>query len=117
MGDNTQVPVPTAIPLPLEFLGDFCRERGIVCLEVFGSILGAEFGPDSDIDFLFTLRPQITNDVSLMDIVDWEQELSQALGRTVELTERLGVEESRNPHSRTAILESAEVLIDLAQAA
>ncbi|NBV23342.1 MAG: hypothetical protein EBS05_15660 [Proteobacteria bacterium] len=37
----------------------FCQERGVTRLELFGSALGEEFGPDSDADLLCTVRPGI----------------------------------------------------------
>ncbi|MEO7993444.1 MAG: nucleotidyltransferase domain-containing protein [bacterium] len=106
-----------AIPLPLDLLTDFCRQHGIARLEVFGSILREDFGPESDIDFLYTFAPGAIKGVSIMDIVRWEFELGDLLGRKVDLTDRVGIEESFNPYRKQAILESAEVLLDFAQAA
>jgi len=109
--------VRTAIPLPLDLLADFCRQYGIERLEVFGSILTDEFGPNSDIDLLYTFAPGAIAGISLMDIAGWEIELSEKLGREVQLVDRVGIERSRNHIRRNGILQSAEVLLDFTQAA
>ena len=43
--------VTTQIELPMDVIADFCRRRGIARLELFGSALRDDFGPDSDLDF------------------------------------------------------------------
>ncbi len=95
----------TAIPLPLDELAQFCRRWRIARLEVFGSVLGEEFGPDSDVDFLVTWADDAR--VSLFDVVDAEGELSRLLGRPVDLVSRQGLEQSENYIRRRAILGSA----------
>jgi len=106
-----------ALPLPLDLLADFCRRHGIVRLEVFGSIIRDDFGPESDIDLMYTLAPGVIDTMSLLDLAGWELELEELLGRTVELVDRVGVEQSRNPYSRERILASAQELLDLGKAA
>jgi len=41
-----------------EAVGQFCRERGVARLELFGSALGDDFRPDSDVDLLCTLTQE-----------------------------------------------------------
>ncbi|MEO7993287.1 MAG: nucleotidyltransferase domain-containing protein [bacterium] len=107
----------TAIPLPLDLLADFCRRHGIARLEVFGSILRDDFGPESDIDILFTLAPGAPELSSHWLRFDIHDELEAILGRRVDFIRRSTIEASRNPERKAVILESAEVLVDLARAA
>lgn len=99
---------PVATLLPPSVLEPFCRRWHIRELAVFGSILGPRFGPDSDVDVLVTFDP--TADWSLLDLVRMEEELSDATGRRVDLLTRRGVEASRNPRLKMAILGSATTL-------
>lgn len=45
------------ITLPRAALAEFCRRNRISRLALFGSILGPDFGPDSDIDLLVEFEP------------------------------------------------------------
>jgi predicted nucleotidyltransferase len=98
--------MPTAIPLPLGPLADFCRRWKIVRLEVFGSILREDFGPASDVDFLATWAPEAK--LSLYDLVHAERELEALIGRRVDLLERPSIEQSPNWLMRRAILNGAQ---------
>lgn len=70
-----------------EAVARFCRERGIVRLRVFGSVLRDDFDPDrSDIDVLVEL-PEKTG-VGLA-YFGWGDELGALLGRRVDLCSRL----------------------------
>ena len=89
-------------------LSEYCRINGIKRLDIFGSALRTDFGPESDIDLLVEFEPD--RSLSLFDIVGMEQELSDLFGRKVDLIERLAVERSRNYIRRAAILESAETI-------
>jgi predicted nucleotidyltransferase len=64
-----------------------------------------DFRPDSDLDLLAAFDPDA--DWSLMDHVRMERELSEILGRKVDLVTRNAVEASHNRIRRKAILESA----------
>lgn len=65
----------------------FCRERGIVRLRVFGSVLRDDFDPArSDLDVLVDLPP--TTDVGLA-YFGWGDDLAALLGRRVDLCSRL----------------------------
>lgn len=87
---------------------EFCRRWKIVKLEVFGSALRSDFGPDSDVDFLVTFHPGAR--WTLFDLVHAESELSSLVGRPVDLIERGPIEESENWLRRRAILGSAQTL-------
>lgn len=94
--------------LPLAELGEFCRRWKITKLEVFGSILRDDFGPESDIDFLVTFDPEAR--ISLFDLVDAEEELSGIVGRSVDLVTRKAIEGSGNWMRRRLILENARTI-------
>jgi len=96
------------IDLPAEALACFCQKWRIVRLEVFGSVLREDFRPDSDVDFLATFALEAR--WSLFDLAEAEDELSEIVGRPVDLVERAPVENSSNWIRREAILGSAECL-------
>ena len=96
------------IPISIDRLAEYCRTNGIKRLDLFGSALCADFGPESDVDLLVEFQPGWTP--GLFDFVRIEQEFSEIFGRKVDLVERLGVERSRNYIRRAAILESAETI-------
>ena len=98
------------VALPREELAAFCRKNGIVRLAVFGSALRDDFGPDSDIDVLVDFDP--SRRPSLLDVVEIESELSELLGRDVDMLTRASVERSRNYIRRRSILESTEVVYE-----
>ena len=87
-------------------LATFCRRWKIAELAVFGSALRSDFRPDSDVDLLVTFSPEA--DWSLLDHVTMETELSDIVGRRIDLVNRRAVERSDNWIRREAILQSAE---------
>ena len=94
------------IPLDYERTAEFCRKWKIVELSLFGSVLRDDFGPASDVDLLVTFAPNA--EWSLLDHVAMEEEISEALGRKVDLVSRRAIERSENWIRRRAILESAQ---------
>lgn len=105
-------PHSTAIPRPLDELRAFCKRWGLRQLAVFGSVLRADFRPDSDVDFLFATRPDAT--IGLLDLARMERELARIVGRDVDLVSRHAIERSPNWIRRRSILDSARVLVDAA---
>jgi len=83
-------------------IAEFCRRHHIQKLSLFGSVLRDDFGPDSDIDVLVTFEP---GHVIGLRIVDIEEELSQLLGRRVDLVS----EKYLNRRIRDRVLADAEV--------
>jgi predicted nucleotidyltransferase len=108
----SSLPRHAAIALPLPELADFCRRWKIARLEVFGSALREDFGPESDVDFLATFEADAH--LSLFDLVEAERELGELIGRKADLVERPDVERSQNPIRRQSILETARVVYDAA---
>jgi uncharacterized protein len=96
------------IAIPQQQIDAFCRKWAIAELSLFGSILRDDFRDDSDIDVLVRFRPEASH--SLFDIVRMKKELSQILGREVDLISQRGLESSRNYLRRREILQSAEVV-------
>lgn len=94
------------IEWPVEAVQAFCERRGVEELALFGSVLTDEFRADSDIDVLYTLKPDA--EWTFGDLLDAEAELAEILGRPVDLVSRRGVEASRNWIRRESILGSAE---------
>jgi len=84
-------------------LAEFCRRNHIRRLSLFGSVLSDRFGPDSDVDVLVEFEEGAV--VTLLDMARMEQELTQLVGRQVDL--RTPKELSR--YFRDQVLASAEV--------
>lgn len=84
-------------------LAAFCRRHRIRKLSLFGSVLRDDFRLDSDIDVLVEFAPGAV--VGLLQLAGMEIELSEMLGRKVDL--RTPAELS--PYFRQSVLDSAEV--------
>lgn len=97
--------VPTQIQIDRERVATFCRRWKIAELAFFGSVLEDRLGPQSDVDVLVTLAPQVA--WGLLDWVAMEAELRAILGRRVELVNRRSIERSHNPIRRREILNGA----------
>ncbi len=64
-------------------LAEFCRRHRIRKMAFFGSVLRDDFGPDSDVDVLVEFEPGAH--VGLIALAGMENELSDLLGRRVDL--------------------------------
>lgn len=91
--------------MPPKQLADFCRERKIIELALFGSAARGELRPDSDIDLL--VRFDKSARVSLLDFAHIQRELTNLFGREVDLVERDAVV---NPFMRRTIMRDATIL-------
>jgi predicted nucleotidyltransferase len=87
-------------------LANFCQCHGIARLELFGSALGPDFRPDSDVDLLATLRPDAGP--TLLDWAEMQIGLAEIFGRPVDLVSRRAIEASKNPYRKTSILATAQ---------
>jgi len=96
------------VRIPSDKLAAFCRRNHIRKLSLFGSVLRADFNPDSDVDVLVEFAPDAR--CTLIDLVRMQKELQDIFGREVDLVSRRGIESSRNYIRRRQILDSAEVL-------
>jgi predicted nucleotidyltransferase len=92
-------------------LENFCRDRPILRLEIFGSVARGEAKEDSDLDLLVTFGPGIPKGMAHFAFVDdLEKELESLLRCKVDLIERDAVEENPNPIWRKLILSDAKLL-------
>jgi len=71
------------IRLNKQKIDHFCRKYHIVYLALFGSVLSSKFTERSDVDVLVKFEKKHTP--SLFSIVSIESELSEIIGRTVDL--------------------------------
>lgn len=89
-------------------IAKFCQRWKIRELAVFGSVLRADFKPDSDIDVIVTFEEDA--DWSLLDHIRMQQELQDFLQRDVDLVTRRAVEKSQNWVRRQEILSTASTI-------
>ena len=94
--------------IPKTKLAAFCKRWNVSEFALFGSVLRADFGPNSDVDVLVSFEPQTR--VTLFDMAQMQIELKSIFKRDVDLVSRRGVERSRNYLRRTQILDSAQVI-------
>ena len=69
--------------MPKDKLVEFCKKNYIRKLSIFGSAISGQLGPDSDIDLLVEFEEGHTP--GLFTIVRMEMELTEVLGRKVDL--------------------------------
>ncbi len=96
------------ITIDKEKISDFCKRWNIKEFSFFGSVLRNDFHPDSDLDVLVSFSPDAH--WGLFDMLHMQDELEAIFGRKVDIVSRRGVEMSRNPVRRKAILSSTEVI-------
>lgn len=94
------------IHVPRKQLVDFCRKNRIKKLAFFGSVLRDDFTPQSDVDVLVEFEEGKTPGFAFFGL---QEELKELFNRDVDLHTFKGVETSRNPFRRKAILDSAQV--------
>jgi len=90
------------IQLPQDKIEDFCRRHHIQKLAVFGSVLHGDARPDSDLDVLVEFAP---GHVPGLAFFGMEQELSEMLGRKVDLN----TPQFLSPYFRDRALAEAQV--------
>jgi len=92
-----------SVKIPKAEVADFCRRHHIRRLSLFGSVLREDFRPESDVDVLIEFEPGHT--VGLLKMAGLELELSEILGRKVDL--RTPAELSR--YFRDEVVRTSEV--------
>lgn len=100
--------IKSNINLPQSQLAEFCERWMIDELAFLGSVLRDDFDSNSDLDVLVKFKPAAN--WSLLDHSRMELELSQLLGRPIDLFSKRAVEQSRNWIRRQEILNTAEVV-------
>ena len=86
-----------------EKLIEFCRRNHIQRLSLFGSAVHGQLRPDSDIDLLVEFEPERTP--GLFSIVKMEMELSNVLGRKVDMR----TAEDLSQYFRDEVVENAKL--------
>jgi len=81
-GERVSEVISQRFNIPKDRLAKFCRKHHIKKMSLFGSVLRDDFRPDSDIDILVEFEP---GHVPGFAIIDMEAELSQLVGRKVDL--------------------------------
>jgi uncharacterized protein len=101
-----ETPLALPIQIPLARLEEFCKRNDINKLSLFGLVLRNDFTSQSDVDLLVEFLEGKTPGLAIVDLQD---ELSQILGREVDL--RTPAELSR--FFREKVLLEAVVIQDL----
>lgn len=93
----------STLELPRQQISDFCRRHHIRKLALFGSILRADFRPDSDVDVLVEFEAGCIPGLAFFTM---QEELSALLGRKVDLN----TPECLSRYFRDVVLDEAETL-------
>ena len=83
--------IATALPIrnDTEKIAEFCRQRGIRKLSLFGSVVRDDFDPArSDVDVLAEFEPGALSGVGL-DYFGYGDELADIIGRRVDFCSKL----------------------------
>jgi predicted nucleotidyltransferase len=91
------------LKFPDGFLEGFCKRNNIRKLSLIGSVLRADFRPDSDVDIIVEFEQGKTP--SLLRMAGLEIELSKILGRKVDLR----TPEDLGRHMRQRIMAEAQL--------
>lgn len=91
------------LKMPSNEIAEVCRRHGVSRLSLFGSALGDDFAPDSDVDMLVEFEEGVR--IGFFGLARIELELTDLLGRKVDL--RTPAELSS--YFREEVVESAEV--------
>jgi len=89
------------IAIPRERIEACCQRHHIRRLSLFGSVLRSDFRPDSDVDVLVEFEPGYVPGLAFFGM---EEELSQILGRKVDLN----TPNFLSPYFRNEALNAAE---------
>ncbi len=92
--------------LPKDALAAICAKYHVKELALFGSVLRSDFREDSDIDVLVEFEPETA--IGLLGFIGMGHELSQVLGREVDLVPKDGLKR----RIRRPIIESAKVIYE-----
>jgi len=93
-------------------LKQFCQERHILELSLFGSIFRDDFRADSDIDVMVVFDRPATPNLSLMDLVGIQYQFEALVGRKVDLLEKRSILDSHNWIRRKNILNTAQIMYE-----
>jgi predicted nucleotidyltransferase len=87
---RSEPPQRDSVHAELKALERPLRERGLSALALFGSTVRGTARPDSDVDVLIDIEPDVR--FSLVDLVSVKDFLEDRLGRTVDVVTRQGLD-------------------------
>jgi uncharacterized protein len=96
------------ITIPYDEIVAFCRRNHIRKLSLFGSALRDDFRADSDVDVLVEFDSDYR--ITYLDLAQMEIELSQILGRKIDLREP----EELSHYFRKQVIHDAELIYERA---
>jgi predicted nucleotidyltransferase len=94
------------IAIPYEAVQALCGKYHIRKLSLFGSVLRADFRPDSDVDVLVEFEPEAR--IGYFELFDVQQDLAALLGREVDLL----TPGALSRYFRQRVLDTAEVVYE-----
>ncbi|MCL5102735.1 MAG: nucleotidyltransferase family protein [Armatimonadetes bacterium] len=92
------------IDIPTDAIKEVCKKYYVKELALFGSVLGPDFRPESDIDVLVEFEPGAL--IGFLGMAGLMRELSGILGREVDLVPKAGLKR----RIRRPVLDSAQVI-------
>jgi uncharacterized protein len=98
--------IPALIKIDPSTLTEYCLKHRIRKLALFGSVLGNDFTPASDIDVLIEFEPDAH--ATFFDMGQVQQDLSEMFGRIVDLKTAPAL----SPYFREEVLATAQVIYE-----
>ena len=92
----------------MDEIAAFCKKWQIREFALFGSVLREDFRPDSDIDVMVTFDDAAR--FGLPALVRLQKELSEVMGRSVDVVERAALDEDPNRSRSRRIVESSQLV-------
>ena len=93
------------LPIPYKEIAAFCQRWKVTEFSLFGSVLRADFHPDSDVDVLVTFSAEA--EISLFDLVQMKLDLEEIFHRSIDIIEKDALD---NPFRKREILQTAQVI-------
>lgn len=76
--------LPVILQSKINAISDLCEQYDVVCLDAFGSVLRADFEPESDVDLLVRFRRSGKID-AFRQYFEFKENLESVLNRRVDL--------------------------------
>ena len=114
IGSHPSSVVPRRPPLMgrmAEILAAYCREKGIIRVQVFGSVARGETRPGSDVDLIVTFAPD--REPRGLDYFDLSGDMEVLLGVPVDVMTPDTLAELTNPYRRNSIICDTRELLAL----
>lgn len=92
--------------IDIQKLIEICRRHKINFLAIFGSYARGDYSEKSDLDLLIRFPEEVDDEITLLDFVGIEQELSEELQVKVDLL----TEDSISPYIKKYIMDDLKVI-------